>query len=56
MASPIVKDLGIQRKTANRITKNRHIHTDTRMISTSKCNKKKQIKKKLKQCSVEWKA
>ena len=41
MASPIVKDLGIHRKTANRITKNRHMQTDTRIISTSEMYKEK---------------
>lgn len=44
MASPIVKDFGIHRNTANRITKNRHIHTDTRMISISEMSQKNKIK------------
>lgn len=52
MASPIVKDFGIHRKTANRVTKNRHIHTDTRMISISEMSQKK-IKPLLIQCRAE---
>lgn len=35
IASPTVKDFGIHRSMANRATKNKHTHTDTRIISIS---------------------
>ena len=35
IASPTVKDFGIHRRMANKATKNKHTHMDTRIISIS---------------------